>query len=1432
MMQNYTNNLACGFHVLSQNVFYEPCTFMIESFYIIFVTKIKTRIVVSIICYTFAKLKDNYTAQYRQSLHTENYQKGKVSPQPENLNDMNLKTCIVTVVLLIFGTLHSLPQRRSAYTLQDGLSSVNINQIIQDYQGFIWVATDNGLNRFDGNKFAQYRTDNGDRHSLNSNKITALLEDSSHRLWVGTPTGLCRYNRDLDCLEHISATIPSGKFFTFHVQSILQTRRFGLLIATSGFGVFRLSAGGMLRPLLNWRNQMVFKYINYLQQDRAGNIYINVESRGLYVLPCNSISLRPVYLHKSDENDKLNLIFQNAKLSVLASIGNKIYTIDAQAGFKLHEVFAGRVHEPLMSQSCINHENWLITAQMRLLSVNSRGELKTPNVNAYPFFSNNKVNYVFEDKSQNIWCVTDRELVVLYPQSQAFWHYTLNDDKALCAMTTGKELLVGTTNGLYVYPLHDGNNGKEISSTSCLLQGSNVYDIRQVSPNGDIWIATDNGIYAMSGGGGHAVRSLNVDFSKKLGISDNIIFNITANSEKALWFGLCGHGVCRMDAKTGAFQRYGDTGGSSQSTNRLCNNWVLSAVEYSPDCLWFGTANGISEFDVSKKVFHNYFSSTNDRPGLLIEDILKVDNKIWIGTSTGIFIYDNYRKQWSQLTANGFPASPIKVLSRDRQGNVWAASLNKIYQINPVTRRWTVFTEEDGMPFIGFSRGCVCTEGNGHIFMGGTNGIVEFDPLRLRKKRNAERLVFTDLMLFNKIVRPGERRGSHVIISRAINEGGKIVIAYNDCFMTIGFQQLNYSHSSNTQYSYMLEGNDEGWNTVPAESERKATYTNLSPGTYYFKVRATSCGMVQQRQIEVVILPPWWNTWWMDTVYILLLIAVAFASVKYFIRKNQKKLEDMRMTHLVQMSQMKLDFFVNISHEIRTPLTLIVSPMEKLYKSSTGKERQVFEVMYRNTQRLMSLVNQLLDSHRIDEGRFTLHVERIDLKPFVQRVIKDFSIYAQDKNIHINMSCTCRRMFAFVDVDNFEKIIDNLLFNALKYSPSGQNIEVVLDWTKEPVPTFRIEVKDRGAGIKNDMLKSIFDRFVQASQANKDMPQGFGLGLHLCNQLTRLHHGRIWAENRDDGAGAKFCVEIPMGKKHFEHDNNVVISWHQKNAQQEEEQELESEERALLPIKETAELDKKRKAPVILVAEDDDEIRKYIKGELESSGYQILDCDNGEDALKIILTTVPDLVLCDIMMPGIDGITICKKIRANFNISYIPFILLTAKVNIESVQDGLNAGADEYITKPFSIDILKLKIHNLIEMRKELRVRYEEKRKFETVEFNNVSYDEKLAARIAAVMKKYMSDPDLSVSLLSTEVGLSRGHLNRKMKELFNMSPRDYIKATRLKQAAILLEEGKMNVSEIAEAVGFYNHSQFSSLFKQFYGIPPTDYVNSRKSTE
>ena len=643
------------------------------------------------------------------------------------------------------------------------------------------------------------------------------------------------------------------------------------------------------------------------------------------------------------------------------------------------------------------------------------------------------------------------------------------------------------------------------------------------------------------------------------------------------------------------------------------------------------------------------------------------------------------------------------------------------------------------------------------------------------------------------------------------------------------------------QISYAYSINGEEWRTAPF-GQNELAFTHLSPGNYKFRIKAVCNGYeTPVKEFTVIVHPAWYASIWAKLVYLLILIGLVMLYLHHRKQQMEDRLTLQQHIHAEEMGEAKIKFFMNISHEIRTPLTLIITPLLSLIKEDKEPHRQgIYEIIRKNSERILHLINQMMDLRKIDKGQMVMHMCETDMVAFVNEGYELFRQQAMTKNIDFEYQHDTETLPVWIDRNNFDKVITNILSNAFKFTPSGGHVLLSLTHTGHHA---YISVKDSGIGIPKDKLETIFQRFYQSASDPNDRNIGTGIGLDLTRSLVELHYGSISARNNEGEKGSKFdhgsefLIRIPLGKDHLKPEEIVEEQKVEEeqtqelaNIQQMEQEEMETENDFNNAPAASLQTNKGTKSEIVIV-EDEEDIQEYLKTQL-SDDFKVRTYPNGKVALSEILKNKPDLIISDIMMPEMDGNTLCTKLKTNINTNDVPIILLTAKSREEDQLEGLETGADAYILKPFNMDILRRTIINLLTIRRTLRNKFSgnESQEHKVEQKEMLSPDDNLMQRVMNVINENLGDSDLSVDSIAQKVGISRVHLHRKMKELTNQTPHSFIRNIRLQQAAKLLKEGKQSITEVMYTCGFSNAASFSTMFKNLYGCSPREYMNNAQN--
>lgn len=1071
----------------------------------------------------------------------------------------------------------------------------------------------------------------------------------------------------------------------------------------------------------------------------------------------------------------------------------------------------------------MNGDVWVGTSKSGLRIINSKDfqvrDLPVLELTGGGFMEND-ISSVFADENGGIWVGTlFQGLCYYHPCMRKFMlghtvtgSALITNESIRCFFEdTDGSLFIGGGKGVFRFEPLTGKIYKVFE-----LEENDVCLTVMKDSSGALWIGTFlHGFYRIKDG-----REYNYLRSSKNLQSDpnqNVSRAIYEDSEGHFWVSVTG-GVGLFDPVVGKIQYM-----LSDKHPDLKSYMVVHAL-YPWDKHSFVALgnNGIYCYDVQNDrtwipeelkrngaAYTKYFCMLKDRHGLF-----------WFGTEDGIFILDRKKKICLQLTeSDGLPNNAVTAILEDNTGVIWASTLNGLCKIeckknnSDLKYLVTAYGVEDGLQSGKFYENAAIKTHAGLLFFGGAHGFNFFNPSDMPYDVSEIKPVFTGLSLFDYPVEINKEYGGRIILGNRLSHTSKIVLKHNENFITIAFSALNYVNPTRSYYRYKLDNYDKDWNEVITNGIGQATYTGLRPGKYKFQVCAANSdkkwGNIPA-EMTIIIEPPFWATSYAIAFYILIFIMIVIYGVMKLREKAQMKIQRAKelnaIKHREELDKMKFAFFTNVSHELRTPLTLILTPLETLIEESNdSKLKNKLQLIYRNGQRLLSLVNQLLDFRKMEMGGENLKLKINDVVPFIEDTVRQFNDLASEKHIELTFESDENRLLMSYDHEKLYKVMSNLLSNAFKFTPIHGQITVLVKKINEEGKDYAmIKVSDTGCGMSEKDLPHIFDRFYQAEKNDDKDVLGSGIGLYLVKEYVKMHHGEIEVESTI-GKGTRFTIKLPTELKSIAQENVDEITF------QESESSKEENENSAISVS-------KKK---ILIVEDNDEFRMFMAEQL-GQRFQVITAKNGMEGEKMVLDEFPDLIVSDLMMPVVDGLEFCHRLKNNIQTSHIPFILLTAKTSDQTRIDGYEAGVDSYISKPFNMYVLQARIDQLIAFQEKRQNQFKNSLEISFEQITTTSLDEKLMQRALESVKNNIDNPEYSIGDLSMDVGLSRTQLNRKLQSIVNMTPLQFIRSIRLKRAGQLLQTTKLSVSEIADLTGFNTIKYFNQHFKEEFGMTPT----------
>ncbi|MDR2086782.1 MAG: helix-turn-helix domain-containing protein [Dysgonamonadaceae bacterium] len=1350
-------------------------------------------------------------------------------------------------IYLVCSFFLSLPlpaERIQLWTPNEGLSNSHITQIYQDSYGYIWIATENGLNKFNGYTFTVYSEQVNDSLALRGNYVYTVLEDSRGIFWVGTMSGLFQYDRTKDSFLPflIQDTTP---FYLDRVIWILEDKKGNIWLSYPGNGVICLNAHTMKPTFYNKANSSITENgISCAYEDSEGNLWLGTEDAGVFRFNPSTGEFRH-FRHNPALPGSLN---NDKVFSICEDSAGRILIGTLGGGINIYNRITGTFQKMPGARTPVENHIYALYSDKKgqiwagadgagILCYDVSGkQLPVPET---PLETTDlkqaKVHYIYEDKEGNMWFALYQKGILFLPSiGESFRNYGFNpfDTSQSIGTHCVISVLEDSRNNIWIGT--DGDGLYKINHTTREIEHytaqktpegpGNVITALFEDKDHNIWVGTYvNGMFRYNS----RTRRFDTHYRSEDSpqtIAHNHVVTFAQGKDGTLWIGTNGGGINRLDIEKKVFKHYSYRDNDS-SGNQLSSNWVYTLFIDEDETIWIGTSNGINCLNPQTETFSNY-SLTNK---LLNTNLIYTINRdykgnIWIGGFFGLYCIDRQTGEIvRKTTLDGLPDNMINGIEEDKDHFLWLSTGKGLCRYNPETGSCLNFYATDGIQSNEFRRGSHYKGKNDRMYFGGINGLTTFVPSKLIHKNSLLRLAFTGLLVYNAPIQAG--RSS--ITETVPDEMESIRLKYNQRSFTFTFAALEYGMPQRVMYYTQMENFDKQWRKVN-DPGRSVTYTNLNPGKYIFKVKATlDDENFLEREMQVIIEPPFWLTVWAKVFYAFLLLLLAYAVYSYINYRMRQRRMLIEKEQQKQLSESKLQFFTDISHEIRTPLTLIVGPIEKLIGESDPSDKKkisTYNIIYRNALRILRLINQLMDLRAIDKGKLKLKVEPSSVQEFVEKIMDSFKDLATSKKMDFNLVVENDIPPVYIDKDCLDKIIFNLLSNAFKFTPQGGKITVFI---RTVCSELEIQVEDTGIGISKEKRALIFDRFYQIRDSKIAPALGAGIGLHLSKMMVELHHGRIDVES-EPGMGSRFIIRLPLDKKAYSPEEFGTYSG--------ETTATMLQPSFPLPIDDSYEKEetKKRSYPTtkslhtLLLVEDDVSILRYIESEFAGK-YRIYTANNGKDALTQALKYLPDVVVSDVVMPEMDGLTLCKLLKSNDKTCHIPVILLTAKTNPEHQIEGLEMGADSYIPKPFNLKHLETQVHKLIQLRDILKDKYSGSMEAQREDIQVVSSDEKLFRKFNDKLKEHIADPNLSVESISRELGLSRVHLNRRLKAITKESPGNYIRNFRLKQAAWLLLNKNMSIAEVAYAVGFSSHAYFSNIFREHFGMSPSEYVDVNK---
>jgi len=1342
-----------------------------------------------------------------------------------------------------------------------GKPKVAFSRIWAATNGFVWLQSEKegifcmNQHNFSEKAFLKYEKNAALPYRLPSDTITFFHEDSKHRIWIGTSNGLCLLEKNQSG-EYVNiATMPTnianGMFFTtceeddyslyfgtskgvlithikstgrFNMHKISDNQINSLVRSKKGNIVYATTiTGDVLKVGLNDYTTTVSTYatkepLNKIFEDRNGLLWIEPEKSGVIRLDPQSNTFK---LFAATNDEGLNYI--GNRFRIIEDDNDVLWINMKGGGFGYYDTAADSIQDELLTRDA--------------------GSYKLPKF----------VYTIYYDKAGVLWLTTnEREVIKVVSQGNDFKqeflvseaNSTVKNEVRGFLYDKQNRLWVGAKKGnLYIYQNNQRLEDVIVNEPTEGIGG--VYSILQDS-HGNIWLGTKgNGLYKASPINPtqtkYQLTHIPISPNDNTGLPCKEVYALLEDANGRIWVGSFDKGLF-VGMKEKDSMEFMHASNFYKNYPKESVHKLRHLAMDGKGNIWAGTTNGLLVLEAinngtasRRNAF--YTKMPGDAESLGNNDIQFVlcDSKkrMWLATSGGGLCLAKGQDPFESLrfrnytVRDGMPNNYVLACTQDNQRNLWLSTENGISKFDAETAVFRNYNSYDGLPKVRFSEAAALLRRlDGQLFFGTNKGFLSFAPTHINENRIDANIALTNLQINNEDSRPSVE---NQVLQNNINYTTALTLKYNQNIIGIDYAMLDYRAGNSQTFAYRMLGFDTVWHTD--RQLGRATYTNLPPGKYVFEVKSLSNDLyvnVPYRRLAITILPPPWKTWWAYLMYSIIACVVFF-----FMRKYALRMARLRQGIAVErkLAALKLDFFTNVSHELRTPLTLIVGPLDQLLRKEklSVEGTSYVEVAHKNASRMVRFINQLLDLRKVQSHKTPLNLSPIDLVLFTEKITAHFTEAVRAKQIQLTIEPEQKEMVAWVDGEKLEVVIYNLISNAIKFTPEGKAIKVLLQTVSED-RTVSIKVTDQGPGVSNDKLDHIFELFYGGEESANGGPKGTGIGLSLSKEFVELHGGKIWATNNENGGlTVTVKLKIDMGGRLIAPATNGV----EKTKLIEEQV---SEHPPLTP-QPTIILNDNQQKPLVLLVEDNDELRTFITSQL-SEFYRVESAADGEEGFQKTVALMPDLVVSDIMMPKMDGIQMLDKIKNDVNTSHIPVVLLSAKYSIESQINGLSYGADYYITKPFNNEFLVASINNLLRQRKKLfeslvnkggKVVPDEKEISPAADTTLITAkDEAFLKQVISIVESKMTDANFNIETVAESMAMSRTTFYKKFKSLTGSTIVEFVRDIRLQHAKQLLEAGEKNVSEVAYSTGFSSPNYFSTCFKEKYGVSPSEFVRGR----
>ena len=1344
------------------------------------------------------------------------------------------------VILFVSGNLFSQNKYRlKNFSTTDGLSQSSVIAIHQDKLGQMWFGTRDGLNKYDGSRFTVFRNDVNDKSSISNNDILAIAEDNLGKIWVGTYNGLNCYDpvsNKFTRYLHTKANHTISNNAVWSIKEIGSEMWFG---TSKGLTILNKSTGNFTSIFHSDTDTSSLPSNNILSilKTKKGEIWIGT-TKGLCLLTSRKGGKFSFKNYPLNTTDLLNVqsVIEDKNGNLWVGTKNKgLLKFDQK-----QKAFVSFLDPAKYSE---------INTDIRALITDSHGSLWIGTYDGIYILgldkslqkinnSNNsngidKVKSVYMDKKGSIWIGCYYKGVNLWDISNVnFSNYNQNSKKIPMSFDVVSSIIADKNDNIYFGTEGGGITiyNKKTEATSYINSKtgqSNKNDIKSMCLSEDhiLWIGTFSKGLSAYNTVSKRIEDNRITPDLLASLKESGVYSLKTEGP-ILWIGTFGKGLIRYDTANKTFQVIGN---DNTKPVFLTNNIIRTILVDKQNSLWVGTQNGLNRiplrnFNPQQYSIQHFFY---DHSALSGDDILTLfqdsQNRIWVGTKAkGLHYFDGKKFNRINLRIGNTVITSIHSILEDDDKNLWISTNQGIIKYNTNLKTVVIYDQKDGLASNEFNDNSALKLDSNKFYFGSPSGATYFDATKISLNQYAPQVLITDLKIKNETIHANDKDG---ILEKSIGFTQTITLDYDKANFSINFAIPNYIRSKNNQYSYRLTGLENNWTTT---KNAEANFAIQNPGTYTFEVRGANNDGVWNKNpttLTVIVNPAPWRSIWAFLLYAIIIGLGLYGLIwimKSKARLKQKlELEYLETKRIEENNRAKLDFFTNISHEFRTPLTLILGPLQQILSDYNGTNEMYKKllVIEGSANHLLSLINRLMDFRKLENDQATLESANGNIVKFTKEIFLSFIEYAKDGGYDYNFESSDDEILAYFDRYKLERVFYNLISNAFRYTPKGGSINIKIDHNPE---NLFIAVEDSGVGISEEHIDKIFNLFFEIpmhNQVQKNYNKGTGIGLSIVKNIVKLHKGSIDVTNKPSG-GVIFKVTLPLGREHLL-DSEIIPDFkisddiEQYAAQLEPAETIENEDIDDLIVN-----DEKQ---TILLVEDHKVLRKFMKNLLKKD-YNIIEAENGRIAFEKAQKYVPNLIISDVIMPEMVGTELCSKIKENIKTSHIPVILLTSRSSLVYKFEGLESGADDYISKPFNLMEFKLRVKNLLNTTERLKIKFSSEDSFIPSEITVSSLDEELLKKAFKIVEENISNEQFDIPFFCSELGVSRTMLFLKVKAWTNFTPNEFIHEIRLKRAAQLLEQNKLNISEISYKVGFNNPKYFSKCFQKKYGETPSQY--------